>query len=254
MLKTRIMPTLLYKDTGLVKGVCFDSWRRTGSLMQAIKVYNMREVDELIFLDISASKLNSEPDYSLVKDFSSECFMPLTVGGGISSVEHVRKLLKSGADKVSINTHAVLNPTLISDIASVFGSQCVVVSVDVKKVSDSNYKIYTYSGTQETNLDLKEWLIQVQELGAGEVLITSIDKDGTMSGYDLDLIKLATGTLSIPVIASGGAGNYQDMLNALMIGKASALAASSIYHFTEQTPLEAKKYLGDHGICVRNYN
>lgn len=251
MLKTRIMPTLLYKDLGLVKGVGFDSWRRVGSLMQAIKVYNLREVDELIFLDITASVHNREPDYELVKEFANECFMPLTVGGGISNLEHVRKLLKVGADKISINTSAFLRPQLIREIANEFGSQCVVVSIDVKKNINNDYEVYTYSGTKPTKMNAIEWVKSVEEYGAGEILITSIENDGTMEGYDINLISSITSIVNIPVIASGGAGNYNHMLEALVKGNASAVAASSIFHFTELTPIEAKKYLSKHGIPTR---
>lgn len=251
MLKTRIMPTLLYKDLGLVKGKSFDSWRRVGSLMQAIKVYNMREVDELIFLDITASNNLREPDYELVKDFAYECFMPLTIGGGISNIEHVRKLLKIGADKVSINSAAVLRPELIKEISNEFGSQCVIISIDAKKTKNDFYEVFTHSGSKATGLNAIEWAKTVEKYCAGEILITSIDNDGSMNGYDLELIKSITSEVNIPVIASGGAGNYNDMLEAISIAKASAVAAASIFHFTEQTPLEAKKYLSQNGIPTR---
>lgn len=245
------MPTLLYKDLGLVKGKSFDSWRRVGSLMQAIKVYNMREVDELIFLDITASNNLREPDYELVKDFAYECFMPLTIGGGISNIEHVRKLLKIGADKVSINSAAVLRPELIKEISNEFGSQCVIISIDAKKTKNDFYEVFTHSGSKATGLNAIEWAKTVEKYCAGEILITSIDNDGSMNGYDLELIKSITSEVNIPVIASGGAGNYNDMLEAISIAKASAVAAASIFHFTEQTPLEAKKYLSQNGIPTR---
>lgn len=251
MLKTRIMPTLLYKDLGLVKGKSFDSWRRVGSLMQAIKVYNMREVDELIFLDITASNNLREPDYELVKDFAYECFMPLTIGGGISCIEHVRKLLKVGADKVSINSAAVLRPELIKEISCEFGSQCIVISIDAKKTEKGFYEVFTHSGSKATGINAIEWAKTVEKYSAGEILITSIDSDGSMNGYDLDLIKSITSEVNIPVIASGGAGNYNDMYEAISIAKASAVAAASIFHFTEQTPIEAKKYLSQKGIPTR---
>jgi cyclase len=252
MLKTRIIPTLLWKDVGLVKGVGFDSWRRVDTVLPAVKVYNMREVDELIIVDITASKEGREPDYESISEFSEECFVPLTIGGGIKTVEHVRWLLKSGADKVSINTYAFENPSIISDAADKFGSQCVVGSIDAKKDSDGKYYCYSFSGSKKTQKEVISWAKDLEKLGAGEILITSIERDGSMLGYDIELIKQVSDNVNIPVIASGGAGNYEDMYKAIVEGKASAIAAASIYHFTEQTPKEAKKYLANKGILVRN--
>ena len=251
MLKVRVMPTLLFKDVGLVKGVSFDSWRRVGSAMQAIKVYNMREVDELVFLDITATRDGRPPDFGSVDELADECFMPMTVGGGVQTIDDVRRLLQVGADKVSINTAAVESPELIKEIAQKFGSQCVVVSIDAKRLSNGKYEVYTYAGTKSTGLDPVDLARQVEKLGAGEILITSIDRDGTMTGYDIELTMRVSEVVSIPVIASGGAGTYEHMLQALVEGKASAVAAASIFHFTEQTPLEAKRYLSDRGIRVR---
>lgn len=250
MLKVRIIPTLLYKDMGLVKGVAFDSWRPVGSLMQSIKVYNMREVDELIFLDITATKLKKSPDFELIDDFADECFMPLTIGGGIKKIEDIEHLLKVGADKISINTSAFLTPNLITEASNKFGAQCIIVSIDVKRI-DSKYNVFIYSGKIATGMDPLEYAKKVEKLGAGEILLTSIDRDGTMQGYDIELIKHITRNVSIPVIASGGAGKYDHMLQAIKIARASAVAASSIFHFTQQTPLEAKKYLNNFGIKTR---
>lgn len=251
MLKVRVMPTLLFKDVGLVKGVSFDSWRRVGSAMQAIKVYNMREVDELVFLDITATRDGRPPDFGSVDELADECFMPMTVGGGVQTIDDVRRLLQVGADKVSINTAAVELPELIKEIAEKFGSQCVVVSIDAKRLSNGKYEVYTHAGTKPTGLDPVDLARQVEKLGAGEILITSIDRDGTMTGYDIELTMRVSEVVSIPVIASGGGGTYEHMLQALVEGKASAVAAASIFHFTEQTPLEAKRYLSDRGIRVR---
>ena len=251
MLKVRVMPTLLFKDVGLVKGVGFDSWRRVGSAMQAIKVYNMREVDELVFLDITATRDGRPPDFGSVDELADECFMPMTVGGGVQTIDDVRRLLQVGADKVSINTAAVESPELIKEIAQKFGSQCVVVSIDAKRLSNGKYEVYTHAGTKSTGLDPVDLARQVEKLGAGEILITSIDRDGTMTGYDIELTMRVSEVVSIPVIASGGGGTYEHMLQALVEGKASAVAAASIFHFTEQTPLEAKRYLSDRGIRVR---
>lgn len=251
MLKVRIIPTLLYKEVGLVKGVGFDSWRRVGSAMQAIKVYNMREVDELVFLDITATQERRSPDFELIDELADECFMPMTVGGGIRSINDVRRLLQVGADKVAINTQAIENPELIEQVAKKFGSQCVVVSIDVRKRDDGEYEVYTHSGTHPTGIDPLSLVQKVVSMGAGEILLTSIERDGTMNGYDVELIRNVSDLVSVPVIASGGAGNYEHMFQALTQGKASAVAAASIFHFTEQTPLEAKHYLDERNIHVR---
>jgi len=249
--KVRIMPTLLFKEVGLVKGVGFDSWRRVGSAMQAINVYNMRAVDELMFLDITATLEERPPDFDTVDDLADECFMPLAVGGGIRSVEDVRHLLQVGADKVVINTAALQNPELVQQVAQRFGSQCVVVSIDARRKSDGSYEVYTHSGTVPTGKAPTDWACAVERLGAGEILITSVERDGTMSGYDLELTRRVSEAVSVPVIASGGAGSYDDMAQVLNVGKASAVAAASILHFTPQTPLEAKRYLHDKGFKVR---
>lgn len=250
MLKVRVIPTLLWKNLGLVKGVAFDSWRRVGTILPAIRIYNTRDVDELILVDIEASKKNSEIDYETVNDLAQDCFVPFTVGGGINSLDQVKKLLRSGADKVSLNSGVYQNPKLIEQIASQFGSQCVVVSIDVKRDSDGAYHCFSHAGTKATGLNPVEWAKEVASLGAGEILLTSIDRDGSMSGYDLQLISDVTAAISIPVIASGGAGSYNDMLLAIKAG-ASAVAAASIFHFTEQTPAAAKEYLTLNKIPVR---
>lgn len=251
MLKIRIIPTLLYKDVGLVKGVGFDSWRRVGSAMQAVKVYNMREVDELVFLDITATQDGRHPDFELVDELADECFMPMTVGGGVRTIDDVRRLLQVGADKVGINTSAVENTDLVRRVAEKFGSQCVVVSIDVRKIDNGDYEVYTYSGTHPTGIDPVNLAQKVEEMGAGEILLTSIDCDGTMKGYDTELVRSIINSVSIPVIASGGAGNYEHMFQVLAYGRASAIAAASIFHFTEQTPLEAKHFLAERGVPVR---
>lgn len=251
MLKVRIIPTLLYKDVGLVKGIRFDSWRRVGSAMQAIKVYNMREVDELVFLDITATQERRHPDFELVDELADECFMPMTVGGGVRTIADVQRLLRVGADKVAINTSAVENNELVRQVAERFGSQCVVVSIDARSTDDGNYEVYTYSGTQPTGINPSTLAQKVEEMGAGEILLTSIDRDGTMNGYDIELIRSVSNSVSIPVIASGGAGTYEHLFQAWTHGRASAIAAASIFHFTEQTPLGAKHYLAERGVPVR---
>jgi cyclase len=251
MPKIRVMPTLLFKDVGLVKGVAFDSWRRVGSAMQAMKVYNMREVDELVYLDITATNDGRPPDFETVDDLADECFMPLTVGGGVRTVEDVRRLLKVGADKVAINTAAVEHPALIREIADRFGSQCVVVSIDARRRADGTYESYTHSGRRPAGKDPAALAKDAEAMGAGEVLLTSIDRDGTMQGYDVELTRLVSDAVSIPVIASGGAGTYAHMVEVLREGRASSVAAASMYHFTEQTPLGAKQYLREGGFPVR---
>jgi len=251
MLKVRIIPTLLYKDYTLVKGVSFNSWRRIGSVMQAVKVYNLREVDELIFLDITATLDGRRPDFDLIDGFADECFMPLTVGGGVSSLDDVRQLLKVGADKVAINSKAAESPDFIKEASQTFGSQCIVASIDVKKHPDGQYEVYSCSGTKPTGLDPVRLAREMESLGAGEILLTSIDRDGTMTGYDEELIRRVCEGISIPVIASGGAGNYEHMYRAVADAKATSVAASSMFHFTQQTPREAKQYMAERGILTR---
>lgn len=250
MLKVRVIPTLLYKSVGLVKGVGFDAWRRVDTVLPAIKVYNMREVDELILMDLEATKEGRDPDYESIRDFSRECFVPFCVGGGVGNIGQIKQLLRAGADKVSVNSAAYENPGLLAQGAKMFGSQCIVASIDCRKV-DHVYYCFSHNGQKNTGRQLKDWARIVEKAGAGEILLTSVSLDGTMQGYDIEMIKMVTDVVSIPVIASGGAGNYEHMYQAVKEGAASAVAASSIFHFTEQTPKEAKEYLGERGIPVR---
>lgn len=250
MLKIRVMPTLLFKDVGLVKGVGFDSWRRVGSAVQAVKVYNMREVDELVFFDISATPDRRRPDFSQIEDLAAECFMPMTVGGGVRSTGDIQDLLSVGADKVAINTAAVETPTLIREGADRFGAQCIAVGIDAMRLANG-WEVYTHCGKHPTGLDPVEHARRVEALGAGEIILTSIDRDGTMQGYDVELTHRVAAAVRIPVVASGGAGSYAHMAEVLRQTRASAVAAASIYHFTEQTPREAKLYLREQGFKVR---
>lgn len=254
MLKTRIIPTLLWKNFGLVKGIGFDSWRRVGPVLPAIKVYNTRDVDELMLLDITASQEKTAPDWDSLHDFADECFVPFTVGGGITSIEHIRQLLRAGADKVSINTAAYADPRLVEDAARRFGAQCIIASIDARRTEEGRYLCYSHSGTVATGRYADDWARELAARGAGEILLTSIERDGTMQGYDLGLIASVVRAVNVPVIASGGAGNYDHMRQAITEAGASAVAAASIFHFTEQTPAEAKAALEAAGIPVRrNY-
>ena len=251
MLKTRIIPTLLWKGPGLVKGVAFDSWRRIGTAMPAVKVFNARDVDELVLLDITATEEHRDLDYATVADLAAECFVPFTVGGGIDSVEKIRWLLRSGADKIVVNSAAYARPHLIRKAADTFGSQCVVASIDARTMPDGSHQCFSHCGRIPTGKGPADWAMQLEKLGAGEILITSIERDGTMQGYDVELVRSVTEVVGIPVIAAGGAGSYQHMYEAITAGKASAVAAASIFQFTEQTPAEAKHYLADRGVAVR---
>jgi cyclase len=251
LLKVRVIPTLLWRDFGLVKGIGFDSWRRVGPVVPALKVYHSRDVDELILVDITAANNNTPPDHESVSDFSDECAVPLTVGGGITDVDQIVHLLKAGADKVSINTAAYANPALIDAAARRFGAQCVVASVDVKRMPDGSARCFSHAGSRDTGRTPVDWVRELAGRGAGEILLTSIERDGTMTGYDIPLIAEVSAAVDIPVIASGGAGNYQHMVEAIKSGGASAVAAASIFHYTEQTPAEAKAHLHAAGIPVR---
>jgi len=253
MLKVRVIPTLLWKQFGLVKGISFDSWRRVGPVLPAVKVYNQREVDELILVDILAHQSEDDLDFESIDEFGQDCFVPLTVGGGIVRIEQVQKLLRAGADKVCVNTAAFTNPELISEIAKRHGSQCLVVSVDVRKNPiGKEWLCFSHAGQQPTGRDVIAWAREIEDRGAGEILITSIERDGTFQGYDLALIEVVASAVKIPVIASGGAGNYQHMVDAVKQAGASAVAAASIFHFTEQTPAGAKAAMRAAGIPVRN--
>ncbi len=251
MLKHRVMPTLLFKEVGLVKGVRYDSWRRVGAAMQAVKVYNLRQVDELVFLDIAATPGGNRPDVQQIDELADVCFMPMTVGGGIRSIDDIRDLLRVGADKVAINTAAVETPSLIADAAAQFGSQCITVSIDVKACDDGTPEVVTHCGTKSTGHDPVAWASEVEHLGAGEILLGSVDRDGTMQGYDIAMVRAISDAVGVPVIASGGAGSYADMAAIIEKGGADAVAAASIFHFTEQTPMGAKQFLHAHGLPVR---
>ena len=251
MLKVRIIPTLLWKGVGLVKGTGFDSWRRVGPVLPAVKVYNNRDVDELMLVDIEAHQSGEGPDVESVNDFADECFVPVTVGGGIRRVEQIAQLLRAGADKVCINTAAYEVPGLVEQAAHRFGAQCVVASVDARRMADDSWRCFSRSGSHDTGKDPVAWAKELQDRGAGEILITSIDRDGTLSGYDLALVAAVAQAVNVPVIASGGAGTYEHLRQAVQVAGAAAVAAASMFHFTEQTPAQAKLYLAAAGVPVR---
>lgn len=251
MLKVRVIPTLLWKQFGLVKGIGFDSWRRVGPVLPAIKVYNQREVDELILVDILAHRSDDDPDVESIADFGQDCFVPLTVGGGITRIDQVQRLLRAGADKVCINTAAYATPALITEVARRHGTQCVVASVDVRCSAPGQWDCHSHAGKRPTGRTVVDWVKQLEDRGAGEILVTSIERDGTMAGYDLALVEAVVDAVNIPVIASGGAGTYQHMVDAVLQAGASAVAAASLFHYTEQTPAGAKAALRQAGISVR---
>lgn len=252
MLKVRVIPTLLVREVNLVKGPAFDSWRAVGSPMQAVKVFNRRDVDELIILDIAATPNSRGPDLDMVATLSRECFVPLTVGGGITHIDQVRSLLLAGADKVAINSAAYTNPALLSEASEQFGVQCVVAAIDYRTHEIGAVECFSRCGTQPTGRNPVEWAKELEKQGAGEILLTAIERDAMMTGYDIEMIEAVSAGVSIPVIASGGAGNYCDMEAAIRAG-ASAVSAASIYLFTEMTPLAAKSHLASAGIAVRKH-
>ena len=250
MLKNRIIPCLDVKNGRVVKGVNFENLVDAGDPVAQAKFYYEQGADELCFLDIAATDENRGVILDVVKKVAQVCFIPFTVGGGIKEIQDFSNLLKCGADKVSVNSAAIKNPELISEAASKFGSQCVVVAIDAKKNESGNYEIFTHGGKKPTGIDAIEWAKKVTNLGAGEILLTSMDKDGTKSGYDLELIKKITSQISIPVIASGGVGNLNHLAEGIKAG-ASAVLAASIFHFKEYSIKQAKEFLDEQKIAVR---
>ena len=251
MLKKRIIPCLDIKNGRVVKGINFVNLVDAGNPAEQAKIYNDNGADEICFLDISASNENRNIILEVVKKTTQNCFVPLTVGGGVRNMEDISNLLLAGADKVSINTAAVSNENLIKEGANKFGSQCIVVAVDAKKVDNDKWEVFTHGGRKATGIDVLEFVRNVEFLGAGEILLTSMDRDGTKKGYDLDLTKKVANLVSIPVIASGGVGNLEHLYQGFKIGNASAVLAASIFHFGEFSIQDAKKYLDTKGIPVR---
>ena len=249
MHKVRIIPTLLYKNN-LVKGKNFKSWRVVGNLYQMVKLYNLREVDELIFFDIEATK-NNLIQLSLIDEFADGCFVPLTVGGGIKSLEDIENLLKVGADKVCINTSGFKNFDFLKKAIIKYGSQCIVVSIDYKLNKENKKEVYINSGNTPTGNILEEYIDKINKIEPGEIILTSIDHDGMMMGYDTNTIKKISRNFDIPIIASGGAGNLNDFYSTIKGTGIKGISAASIFHFTETTPLDVKRYLNEKGVKVR---
>ena len=255
MLKSRVIPCLDVKDGRVVKGVNFVDLVDAGDPVEAAKAYDAAGADELCFLDITASSGNRETIFDVVAQTAEHCFMPLTVGGGVREVKDIRKLLLSGADKVSINTAAVNNPDFVGEAADKFGNQCIVVSIDAKKTSklgeENRWEIFTHGGRNETGINAIEFAIRMTELGAGELLVTSMDRDGSKIGYDIELTRAIADATSVPVIASGGVGNLDHMVEGIRDGHATAVLAASIFHFGTYTIGEAKQYMADAGLAMR---
>ena len=251
MLAKRVIPCLDVTNGRVVKGTKFLNLRDAGDPVECAKLYDMQGADELVFLDITASSDGRATMLSVVERTAEQCFMPLTVGGGIRSVEDFRTMLRAGADKVSINTSALQRPELISEAAEAFGSQCVVVAVDAKRDAPGKWRVYTHGGRKPTERDAIEWIVEAALRGAGEILLTSMDADGTCGGYDLELTRAVSEAVGIPVIASGGAGELQHLADVLRSGKADAVLAASIFHFGKHTVGEAKEYLDSQGLPVR---
>jgi len=251
MLAKRIIVCLDVKNGRVVKGINFTNLKDAGDPVESATIYSREGADEVVFLDITASLEKRSAILEVVTKTAEHVFIPLTVGGGIRNLQDIRVLLKCGADKVSINTAAVENPRLVKEAAEEFGSQCIVVAIDAKRRGIARWRVYSYGGTKSTDIDVLEWAKKVEGLGAGEILLTSMDRDGTKDGYDLELTRTISEVINIPVITSGGAGNLEHLYQALTEGKADAALAASIFHYGEYSIKEAKQYLKNKGILVR---
>jgi len=250
-LAKRIIPCLDVTAGRVVKGINFTELRDAGDPVEIARRYDAQGADEITFLDITASSDERDLILPIIEAVASQVFIPLTVGGGVRVVEDVRRLLNAGADKVSMNTSAVSNPQLVADAAKKFGSQCIVVAVDAKQTAPDVWQVYTHGGRNATGLDVVEWVRKLEQLGAGEILLTSMNKDGTKSGFDLALTRAVSDAISIPVIASGGVGSLQDLVDGIQLGHADAVLAASIFHYGQHTVKEAKEYMAQRGIPMR---
>lgn len=251
MLAKRIIPCLDVTGGRVVKGTNFVDLRDAGDPVEIARRYDEQGADELTFLDITATSDERDLILKVIEDVAAQVFIPLTVGGGVRKAEDVRRLLNAGADKVSINSAGVNNPDLIAETSSIYGSQAIVVAIDAKLRGDGTWEVYTRGGRTPTGIDAVEWAKKVEKLGAGEILLTSMDGDGTKAGFDLELTRAVSDSVSIPVIASGGVGNLQHLVDGIVVGHADAVLAASIFHFGEYTIEEAKRYMQDRGIPVR---
>ena len=251
MISKRIIPCLDVKDGRVVKGVQFLNLRDAGDPVEIAKKYSDEGADEITFLDITASHENRDTMIDVVKRTASEVFVPLTVGGGVRTLNDVRNLLLAGADKIAINTAAVNNPQFVKEAADKFGSQCIVVAIDARSNGKDKWEVYTHGGRKPTGIDAIGWAVKMDSLGAGEILLTSMDKDGTKDGYDIELTKTVSTAVHIPVIASGGAGNIDHLLEGINSGEADAVLCASIFHYGEYTIQEAKEYLRSKGVLIR---
>ena len=251
MLKNRVIPCLDVKNGRVVKGINFVELKDAGDPVEQAKIYSDGGADEICFLDITASNENRETIINIIKKTAKKCFVPLTVGGGIRTIKNIKDLLLAGADKVSINTAAVNDINLIVDASKKFGSQCVVVAIDAKKISTNKWEVFTHGGRNKTGIDAVEFSKKVEKSGAGEILLTSMDRDGTKSGYDIELLKMVTKNTNIPVIASGGVGTLDHLYDGIITGGASAVLAASIFHYGEYSIKDAKEYLKSKKVPVR---
>lgn len=251
MLAKRIIPCLDVTGGRVVKGTNFVDLRDAGDPVEIARRYDEQGADELTFLDITATSDERDLILKVIEDVAAQVFIPLTVGGGVRKAEDVRRLLNAGADKVSINSAGVNNPDLIAETSSIYGSQAIVVAIDAKRRGDGTWEVYTRGGRTPTGIDAVDWAKKVEKLGAGEILLTSMDGDGTKAGFDLELTRAVSDSVSIPVIASGGVGNLQHLVDGIVVGHADAVLAASIFHFGEYTIEEAKRYMQDRGIPVR---
>ncbi len=250
-LAKRIIPCLDVAAGRVVKGINFEGLRDAGDPVEVARRYDGQGADEVTLLDITASSDQRDLILPIIEAVASQVFIPLTVGGGVRVVEDVRRLLNAGADKVSMNTSAVANPQLVADAAQKYGSQCIVVAIDAKQTAPDKWQVYTHGGRNSTGLDVVQWAIQLEQLGAGEILLTSMNKDGTQSGFDLALTKAVSDAVMIPVIASGGVGSLQDLVDGIQLGHADAVLAASIFHYGHYTIKQAKEYMAERGIPVR---
>ncbi|MBV8666037.1 MAG: imidazole glycerol phosphate synthase subunit HisF [Burkholderiaceae bacterium] len=250
-LAKRIIPCLDVTGGRVVKGVNFVELRDAGDPVEVARRYDEQGADEITFLDITATSDNRDLILHMIEAVASQVFIPLTVGGGVRAVDDVRRLLNAGADKISINSAAISNPSLVYDVSQKYGSQCVVVAIDAKKTGDNQWEVFSHGGRKPTGLDVIAWAKKMESLGVGEILLTSMDRDGTKSGFDLTLTRAVSDAVNVPVIASGGVGGLQDLADGIKQGRADAVLAASIFHYGQHTVQEAKRFMAEQGIPVR---